>query len=168
VSLHNFLCILTSRKSTWQLSVINLFINSITQSKANRSMRPQMTATFHTYGPLLHHTQHARSRWCTVQCTPLHCNNWIYGSFDDCWFAKHCTKSVFKISRPTGFQKAQKHFHILQFMKSLRAAHFLRLACRGGGAHPCLPSVTSLAVTVGTTTSYSHFAPRLCRMRNRI
>ena len=159
MSLHNFLCILTSRKSTWQLSVINLFINSITQSKANRSMRPQMTATFHTYGPLLHHTQHARSRWCTVQCTPLHCNNWIYGSFDDCWFAKHCTKSVFKISRPTGFQKVQKHFHILQFMKSLRAAHFLRLACRGGRRAPLSPVSYVTGCYSGHNNKLQSFCP---------
>jgi len=33
-----------------------------------------MAATFHTYGRLLHHTQYARSRWCIVQCPPLHCN----------------------------------------------------------------------------------------------
>jgi len=26
-------------------------------------------------------------------------------AFDDCWFAKHCTISVFKMSRPTDFQK---------------------------------------------------------------
>jgi len=29
-------------------------------------------------------------------------------------------------------------------MKSLRGAHFLHLACQGGGAHPCPPSVTPL------------------------
>jgi len=34
-----------------------------------------MAATFHTYGRLLHHTQYARSWWCIVRCTPLHCNN---------------------------------------------------------------------------------------------
>jgi len=83
-----------------------LIHSSITQSKASTSIRPQMTATFHTYRRLLHPTQYARSRWCVVQCTLLHCNNfWIYDSFDVCWFAKHCTISVFKMSRPTGFQK---------------------------------------------------------------
>jgi len=34
-----------------------LIHNSITRSKASRSIRPQMTAKFHTYGRLLHHTQ---------------------------------------------------------------------------------------------------------------
>ena len=48
-----------------------LIHNSITQSKASR---PQMTAKFHT-GRLLHRTQYARSRWCVVHFTPLHCNN---------------------------------------------------------------------------------------------
>jgi len=37
-----------------------------------------MTTTFYTYGRLLHHTQYARSRWCIVQCTPLHCNNFEF------------------------------------------------------------------------------------------
>jgi len=48
-----------------------LIHNSTTQSKASRSIRPQMTATFHTYRRLLHHTEYARSRWCVVQFTPL-------------------------------------------------------------------------------------------------
>jgi len=39
-----------------------LIHSSITQSKSSRSIRPQMTATFHTYRRLLHHTQYARSR----------------------------------------------------------------------------------------------------------
>jgi len=43
-----------------------LIHNSTTQSKASRSTRPQMAATFHTYGRLLHHTRYARSRWCIV------------------------------------------------------------------------------------------------------
>jgi len=55
-----------------------LLHNSIKQSKVSRSIRPQMAAMFHTYGRLLHHTQYARSRWCVVQCTPLHCNNFEF------------------------------------------------------------------------------------------
>ena len=37
-----------------------------------------MGSTFHTCGRLLHHTQYARSRWCFVHCTPLHCNNFEF------------------------------------------------------------------------------------------
>ena len=29
---------------------------------------------------------------------------WNYDSFDDCWFAKHCSISVYKMSRPTDFR----------------------------------------------------------------
>ena len=29
----------------------------------------------------------------------------IYDSFEDCWFAKHCTISVIEMSRQTDFQK---------------------------------------------------------------
>jgi len=52
---------------------------------------------------LLHHTQDARSRWCIVHCTRLQ-KLWIYDSFDDCWFAKHSSISVYKMSRPMDFQ----------------------------------------------------------------
>jgi len=84
VSLHNFLYILISRslpnlkeKNTTAFSH-KLIRNSITQSKASRSTRPQMTAKLHTYGRLLHYTQHARSRWWIIQCTPLHCKNFEF------------------------------------------------------------------------------------------
>jgi len=30
---------------------------------------------------------------------------WIYDSFDECWFAKNSTISVFTMSRPTDLQK---------------------------------------------------------------
>jgi len=53
---------------------------------------------------LLHLTQYAHSRWYIVQYTSLQ-QLWIYDSFDDFWFAKHCTISVFKMSWPTDFQK---------------------------------------------------------------
>jgi len=43
------------------------------------------------------------------------------------------TISVFKMSRPTDFQKLQKHFHILQLMKSLRGP-FFTFSLSGGGA----------------------------------
>jgi len=33
---------------------------------------------FPTYWRLLRQTQHARSRWCIVQCTPLHCNDFEF------------------------------------------------------------------------------------------
>jgi len=55
-----------------------LIHNSITQSKASRGIKPHMTSTFHTDGRLLHHTQYARSKWCIVQCTPLHCKNFEF------------------------------------------------------------------------------------------
>jgi len=29
----------------------------------------------------------------------------IYDSFEDCWFAKHCTISIFEMSRQSDFQK---------------------------------------------------------------
>ena len=98
-----------------------------------------MVATFHTYGRLLHHTQYARSRWFLYTARRCTTQLWIYDSFDDCWFAKHCTISVFKMSRPTDFQKLSKHFHILQFMKCLRGAHFLHLGCQGGRCAPLPP-----------------------------
>jgi len=51
-------------------------------------------------------------------CSPLQQLS-IYDSFDDCLFAKHCSISVFEISRPTDLQNLWKHFHILKFKKSL-------------------------------------------------
>ena len=110
VLLHNFLCILISRSLPYLKEMYvtafrhKLIHNSITQSKASRSIWRHIAASFHNSGRLLHHTQYARSRWCTVHCTPLQ-QLWIYDSFDDCWFAKHCTISVFKMSRQTDFQK---------------------------------------------------------------
>ena len=82
----------------------------------------------------------SKMMYCTSHAAALQ-QFWIYNLFDDCWFTKHCTISVFKMSRPTDFQKLYKHFDILQFMKSLRGAHFLHLACQAGGARP-YPSVS--------------------------
>jgi len=93
---------LISRKCTWQLSDINLFITPPHSPKQVKW--PQMAATFHSYGRLLHHTQYARSRWCTVQCTPLHCNN-SEVTMDLMTVGLHCTISVFKMSKPMAFQK---------------------------------------------------------------
>jgi len=78
-----------------------------------------------------------------VLYTARGCNT-FYDSFDDCWFAKHCSISVFKMSRPTDFQNVLKHFQIPQFMKSLKVAHFLHLACQGAARTPAPPSVTPL------------------------
>jgi len=73
---------------------------------------------------------------CSVQCTPLHCNNFeftihliIVGLLSTALF------QYLKCQDKTDFQKLQKHFHILQFMKSLRGAHFT-FSLPGGGAHP--------------------------------
>jgi len=89
-----------------------LIHNSITQSKANRGIWPQMAAKFHTHVRLLHHTQYAHSRWCIVQCTPLHCNNsdftihlmivgllstalFQYLKCQDQWISKNCSTFIF-------------------------------------------------------------------------
>ena len=72
VSLHYFFCTLISRslpnlKEKYMTSFSHKLIhNSITQSKASRSIRRQMTATFDTCGRLLRHTRYARSRWYIV------------------------------------------------------------------------------------------------------
>jgi len=42
--------------------------------------------------------------YCTMHAAALQ-QLWIYDSFDDCWLAKHCSISVFEMSRPTDFQK---------------------------------------------------------------
>jgi len=59
-------------------------------------------ATFHNYGRLLHHTQHAvctfKLMYYVLHAVPT---TSILDSFDDCWYAKHCTISVFKTSRQT-------------------------------------------------------------------
>ena len=85
MSLHNFLCILISRlclisrKSTWQLSVIHLFKTpshspkEVEVSSRKRKWRQRSTPTA-DYS----HTQYARSRWCIVLCTLLHCNNFKF------------------------------------------------------------------------------------------
>ena len=46
--------------------------------QSKQKYKATKTAKFHTYGRLLHHTQYARSRWCVVQFTPLHCNNFDF------------------------------------------------------------------------------------------
>jgi len=83
-----------------------------------------------------------------VLYTARGCNT-FYDSFDDCWFAEHCSISVFKMSRPTDFQNVLKHFQIPQFMKSLRGGPFFAFSLPGGGAHPCPP--VSHATTYGQT-----------------
>jgi len=77
------------------------------------------------------HTQYARSRRCTVQCSLLQQPS-IYDSYDDCWFAEHWSISVFKMSRPTDFQNLWKHLQILKFKKSLRGGPFFIFSLQGG------------------------------------
>jgi len=108
-----------------------------------------MAATFHTYGPLLHHTQYARSRWCIVLCTPLHCNNFeftvhlrIVGLLGTALFQylKCQDQRISKNCRSTSV-----------FYSSWNLwggpIFYLKLA-RGGVAHPCPPSVTPLTISV--------------------
>ena len=111
VSLPNFLCILISR-SLFNLKIKYTTVfkhkrihNSITHSKVSRNIMAQMRATFHNYGRLLHHTQYAVCTFMMMYCI-LHAvpTTSIWGSFDDCWYAEHCTISVLKTSRPTDFQ----------------------------------------------------------------
>jgi len=65
-------------------------------------LNPALAATLHTYTAIItSHSMHVQdvlynARRCTA-------TTWIYDSFDDCWFAKHCTTSV--IWRPRDFQK---------------------------------------------------------------
>jgi len=133
VSLHNFLFILISRllpnlkqaKLAYTTALRHKRIhNCITQSKASRSTMaanagnvPQLRAilTSHTIAP---------SRCCTVHCAPLQ-QLWIYDSFDDCWFAKHCGISVFIKCQDQRISKTcRSTFHIPQFIKSLRGSIF--------------------------------------------
>ena len=106
VSLHNFPCILISRSlpnfkeiyPTWQLSDINL---STTPPHSPKQVKwRQMAATLHTYGWLLHHAVGLytfKMMYFKMHAAALQ-QFWIYDSFDDCWFATHCTISVFKMS----------------------------------------------------------------------
>jgi len=65
----------------------NLIHNSITQSKVNGSIRPQMTAMFHTYGRLLHHILYMHiqddgfynTRRCTATTLNLRFIWWLLG-----------------------------------------------------------------------------------------
>jgi len=124
-----------------------LIHNCTTQSKASRGVMAANGGNVpHRRAITTSHTACMFKMMCSTMLAAALQQLWIYDLFDDCWFAKHCTISVFKMSRPTDFQKLQKHFHILQFMKSLRVIHFLHLACQVGGAHPCPPpSVTPLS-----------------------
>ena len=99
--------------------------NCITQSKASRRTMavnagnvPQLWAiiTSHTVRTfkVMHCTRHAA------------CNNFEFtinlmnvGFLTTQYFSR-----LFKMSRPTDFQNLQKHFHVLQFIKSPRGAHF--------------------------------------------
>ena len=50
---------------------------------------------------------------------------WLYDSFDDCWFAEHCTIEALSYSA---------------VHEASEGAHFLHLACQGGAARtPVLP-----------------------------
>jgi len=110
VSLHNFPCILISRslpnlKEMYMTPFRHKLIhNSTTQSKtskmaANGGNVPHLRAiiTPHTVCTF-------KMMYCAIHAAALQQLR-IYDSFDDCSFAKHCTISVFEMSRPTDFQK---------------------------------------------------------------
>jgi len=83
-----------------------LIHNSITQSKASRSiMAANGSNVPHLRAIITSHTVCTfKMMHCTLHAAALQ-QLWIYGSFADCWFARHCVISVFKMSRPTDFQK---------------------------------------------------------------
>ena len=122
-----------------------LIHNSITQSKASR---PQMTAKFHT-GRLLHRTQYARSRWCVVHFTPLHCNNFeltihlmIVGLLSTALFQylKCQDQRVSENGRPTVKALSYSAVHEIS-----EGSLFFTFSLPGGAARtPAAPSVTPL------------------------
>jgi len=112
VLLHNFLCILISRSLPYLKEMYvtafrhKLIHNSITQSKASRCIMAANDGNVpHLWAIITSHTVCTfKMMYCTLHAAALQ-QLWIYGTFEDCWFAKHCTISVFKMSRPTDFQK---------------------------------------------------------------
>ena len=151
MSLHNFLCILISRslpnlKEKYMTAFRHKLIhNCITQSKASRSIIMAANGgNVPHLGRLLHHTQHARSRWCIVQCTPLHCNTlectinlMIVGLLSTALFQylKCQDQRISKNCRST--------FLFCSYEIS-KGARFLHLACQGGRRAPLSLSVTPL------------------------
>ena len=120
-----------------------LIHNSTTQSKtskmaANGGNVPHLRAviTSHTLCTL---------RWCTVQCTPLHYNNYEFTSH--LMIVGLLSTALFKYLKCQD-QRISKNCRITFIFCSSwnlwRGAHFLHLACQGDGAHPSPPSVTSL------------------------
>jgi len=111
VSLHNIVFILISRFTAQSQAKVAYTIafrhkrihNCITQSKASRSIMAANAGNVLQLRAILTSHTIAPSRCCTVHCTPLQ-QLWIYDSFDDCWFAKQCSISIFKMSIPTDFQ----------------------------------------------------------------
>jgi len=81
-----------------------LIHNSITQSKASRSiMAASLDNVSHLRAIITSHTVCTfKMMYCTMHAAALQ-QLWIYDSFDDSWFAKHSSISVFKMSRPTDF-----------------------------------------------------------------
>jgi len=87
VSLHKFLCILIRRSlsnlkekytTAFRHKRIHTALHNPKQvERSIMAASPQIPAVFHNSGRLLHHTHYARSRWCTVHCTPLQLL-WIY------------------------------------------------------------------------------------------
>jgi len=82
-----------------------LIHNSITQSKTSKSIMAANDGNVpHLRAIITSHTVCTfKMMYCTMHAAALQQPR-IYDSCDDCWFAKHCTISVFKMSRPTDFQ----------------------------------------------------------------
>ena len=110
VSLHNFLCILISRslpnlKEIYTTAFRHKLIhNSITQSRTSKMAANGGTVP-HLWAIITSPTVCTFKMMCCAMHAAALQQLWIYDSFDDCWFAKHCTISVFEMSRPTDFQK---------------------------------------------------------------
>jgi len=99
-----------------------------------------MAATSHTYGRLLHHTQHARSRWCIVQCPPLYCNT--FECTTNLMIVGLLSTALFQYVKRQD-QRISKNFTstvIFYSSWNLQGNPFFTFSLpRGGGAHPCPP-----------------------------
>jgi len=151
VSLPNFLCNLISRSlSNLKLKYTTVFKhkrihNCFTHSKVSRNIMaadagnvPQLRAIITT-----HSMQYARSRWCTAYCTPLQQPRfWIHlmtVSMLNTELFQYLKRQDQRISKT-----CKSTFIFCSSWNLWEGAHFLHLACQGGGAPPFPPSVTPL------------------------
>ena len=99
-----------------------------------------MAATFHTYGRLLHHTQYECSRWCIVQCPPLHCNNFEFTIY--LMIVSLLSTALFQYLKCEDQRISKNCRSTFIFCSSWNlwgGPIFYVLLARGGGAHPCPP-----------------------------